>query len=173
MLANEIYRGCSVTVWKADVNGIKTAVKATLYDPPRARNSPIHRSWTARKFKEPVYIADPVVLGIRTPRYAHYGDDFPPGTWRGNWATAIPGDYFRDGAAGTNTQNVYVVQNYHTSGVWATDVADSTKMALVIDYVTLTGTVVPDATTSLKGKVELATNAENDHGYGYGPSRHT
>lgn len=171
MLANEIYRGCSVTVWKADVNGIKTAVKATLYDSPTGTGTLANPQILdgEGKFKNPVYIADPVVLETAGLHVATHttGMISPPGNWRGDWATAttlFPGDFVRDGAAGTNTKNVYVVVNYHVSGTWAADVADATKLALVIDYVTLTSTVVSDASETVKGKAELATQAETDTG---------
>ena len=57
------------------------------------------------------------------------------GAWKGAWATAtayIAGDVVRDGAAGADTDNVYVCVAGHTSGTWATDLAAS-KWQLAID----------------------------------------
>jgi hypothetical protein len=161
-LANPIYVGCTLTAWKADTNGIKTGVKATIYEATTGSatltNPQILDS--EGKLESPVYVAEPVILevsGLHVPSH-DTGLISPPGTWRGDWATATiywPGDIVQNGANGDNNKDVYIVVNLHVSGVWATDKIDLTKLAKVIDYVTLTNTVVPDATTAVKGKAAL------------------
>jgi hypothetical protein len=79
--------------------------------------------------------------------------------WQGAWTTAT--SYaLRDMIQGSN-QNLYVCVVAHTSGTWSTDLAAG-YWQLVLDVTTISG--VSQATTSLQGKVELATTAETETG---------
>lgn len=140
-LANPIYADAAVTLYTVDVNGVKTSTKATLYDAPTGAGTLANPQTldSSGKFAQPVYIDTPVVASASGPLIdAHDTGVIPvPGTFRGDWATATlyyPGDVVRDGANGDNSLDLYVVIQQHTSGTWATDKADATKLKLAVDY---------------------------------------
>ena len=57
------------------------------------------------------------------------------GNWEGTWATSTAytlRDVVVDGAAGANTDNIYICIVAHTSGTWATDLT-AAKWSLMID----------------------------------------
>ena len=164
-LANPIYIGGTVTAFTVDNNGDATTTKATLYD-SYAGTTTLANPQTLDsegKWVAPVYIEDNVVLsvsGLSIPDHST-GVITTLGTWRGTWVTATtyyPGDVIVDGANGTNTLDLYQIVSQHTSGTWATDVADTTLMAQAIDISSISSE--PPATTTVQGIVELATNAE-------------
>lgn len=166
-LANPLYVGATVNAWEVDINGVKTSTRADLFAGPTGTDQLANPQILDGdgKFAEPVYHEDPIILEISGPNVASHetGAIFPRGTWRGTWTTATvyyPGDFINDGVNGTATNNIYMIVGMHTSGTWATDVADATKMVLVIDYVTLSALVVPDAAVGVKGKTGFATRAE-------------
>lgn len=83
------------------------------------------------------------------------------GTWRGTWATAISynlNDIIQDGAAGANTNNIYIAQIIHTSGTWATDLA-SAKWVLAIDVATFTAAAAASATAAAASATAASTSA--------------
>ena len=165
-LANPIYKGATVTFYTVDVNGVKTTTKATLYAGPTGTTeltNPVTLG-TDGKFQAAVYIEDPVVAAVSGLTTADHetGVIFPEGTWRGDWVTATlyyPGDVIQDGVNGPGTNDIYHVVSMHTSGVWATDAADATKLALMIDMSTLTSPVLLDDTTPQLGGT-LDTNSK-------------
>jgi hypothetical protein len=166
-LANQIYVGCTVTAWEADIDGVKTATKATLYEAPTGSGTLSNPQAldSEGKLERPCYVDTPVILEVSGLHVATHDTGLisPPGNWRGDWATGTvywPGDLFRDGINSVGTKDVYIAVNLHLSGIWAVDSVDPAVMAKVIDYVDLADEVVPDATTTVKGKVELAVAAE-------------
>lgn len=164
ILANPIYVGATVTAWLVDVNGNVTTNKATLYEAPTGTSQLANPQTldSDGKFQQPVYCEQAVRLEVSGLHITTHttGVISPGGTWRGDWAGATlyqAGDWVRDGAAGDNTLSVYQIVNTHTSGTWGVDVLDATKLALVIDYTSITAQVVPDATERTKGKARLSS----------------
>lgn len=144
--ANPLYAGSSVTFFTVDVNGVKTTTKASLFDSPVAGGALANPQVldSDGKFAAPVYIEVAVIMSIAGVHVADHdtGVIAVPGTWRGDWVTATvyyPGDTVRDGANGDNSQDLYRVISQHTSGTWATDKADATKLALAVSVADIAG----------------------------------
>lgn len=164
-LPNMGYIGCTVTFYTASASGAATATKATLYDDLTGTGTLLNpQSFDSDgKLAQPTYIevaVVPVVTGAHVASQT-LGVVCPPGGGRGDWATAtqyLPGDIVTDGAAGGATGDIYVVVNFHVSGVWATDSANANKLKLVLDVSTLS--IAPTWSLVAEGKVQAATRAE-------------
>ena len=138
--ANPLYAGSSVTFFTVDNNGVKTTTKASLFDSPVGGGALANPQVldSDGKFAAPVYIEAAVIMSVAGVHVADHdtGVIAVPGTWRGDWATATvyyPGDTVVDGTNGDNSKDLYRVVSQHTSGVWATDKADATKLVLAVD----------------------------------------
>lgn len=139
-LANPIYAGASVSFFTVS-GGAKTAVLATLYagtsGATQLANPQILDS--DGKFSAPVYHDVPVIAsvsGLTTVDDHDTGIIFNQGLYRGTWVTGTvyyPNDVIRDGANGDDTKDLYRVISQHTSGTWATDKADATKLLISFD----------------------------------------
>ncbi len=168
-LANIGLIGCTLTVYTVDAAGAKTSTRATLYDSLTGSGTLQNPQDldSEGKVERPIYHDVPVVCEVTGAHVAtvNTGAIFPGGSYRGDWVTAtlyLPGDFVTDGANGDSTNDFYRVANYHTSGTWATDKADTAKLVRVIDMSDLTDQVVPDWSLTTKGKSEAATTAEID-----------
>jgi hypothetical protein len=149
-LVNNAYKNSVVLFSKVDpVTLAPTNVAAVLYaDAAGTTSAPNPYTMDADgKFSTPVYCDEPVVAIItQSDVGAHQtGVIFPSsgGGWKGTWASSLtyaPDDLVVDGAAGANTQNVYVSTTSHTSGVWATDLAAG-KWVIAINTSTVDLTV--------------------------------
>lgn len=101
------------------------------------------------------------------------------GQMRGTWATNIAysfGDSVVDGANGNNTGNYYTCVIAHTSGIWATDLANGYwSLALNIQGInavigaylpliggTISGNLVVGGTTTLQGNATAITQVSSD-----------
>ncbi len=170
-LANIGLIGCTLTVYTVDAAGAKTSTKATLYDSLTGSGTLSNPQGldSEGKAERPIYHDVPVVCEVTGAHVAtvNTGAIFPGGSYRGDWVTAtlyLPGDFVTDGANGDGTNDFYRVANYHTSGIWATDKANTQKLVRAIDMSTLTDQVVDSATESLAGIAEIATQGETDAG---------
>lgn len=139
-VANPVYTGATVTPYTIDGTGAKTAVLATLYANPTGTTTLSNPQTldSEGKFQQPVYIEDPVIITISGLTIADHdtGIISSVGAFQGDWVTATvynAGDMIRDAANGDDTKDVYQVVSTHTSGTWATDKADATKLVLVFD----------------------------------------
>jgi hypothetical protein len=165
---NNGYVGCTVTFYVSDANGVATATLATLYDGFTGVGTLANPQDfdSEGKLEHLTYIDVPVValISISAISLDTIGPICPPGGARGDYVAGgtlyLPGDYIVNGSAGTNTKDVYAAVNLFVSTTWAADSVNATKLKKVIDYVALQATVVPDASTSTKGKIQVATTAE-------------
>ena len=139
-LANAIYAGATVTFFTVTDAGVKTTTAATLYDDFTGTGTfanPVTLDGEG-KFAQIPYIDAAVigaVTGLSVPDHDTGVVTAAP-AWRDDWVTATvyyPNDFVRDGSNGDDTKDLYVVVSQHTSGTWATDAADSTKLALALD----------------------------------------
>jgi hypothetical protein len=175
-IANTAYALSTVTVYAANPDGSKGAA-ATLYANLSGLGTlPNPQTLDSDgKWQQPVYIDVDFILEIDSATASLDGDTGVTsfgGSWRGAWTG--PGtiyyrnDYILGPAGSAEEDNVYISQSiWSSSGAWATDVADVTLLELALDYqalVALASAALPDATEAVKGKIELATQAETNTG---------
>ncbi len=128
-IANPLYAGATVNLYTVDGNGDATTTLATLYDAPFGTGTlPNPQTLDSEgKLGQPVYLGEPVIAVVSGPVSTHETGILSNIIRnRTTWATATvysPSDVVIDGAAGANTQNVYICEQRHTSGTWATDLA--------------------------------------------------
>jgi len=144
VFSNPIYALATMTAWTLDDTGAKTATKATLYSAPTgvatATNPQILDS--EGKLASPVYIEEPVILtmsGVAGVDDHDSGVISVIGTDRGQWQTATvyyPGDYLQAGVDADSSGDLILVNQFHTSGDYATDLAAG-KIAVFIDLTTI------------------------------------
>lgn len=176
-VANAAYALSEVTVFIANPDGSKGAL-ATLYS-SLAGLGTLPNPQTldnTGKWQQPVYIDSDSILQINSPLDPLLDHDTGivrfGGRWRGVWTgpgTRYNIDDLILGPVGQPEEsNVYRSQQiWNSTGTWATDVADATKLVLELDYQTLRTlamAAVPDASETVKGKIELATQAETNAG---------
>jgi len=148
-LANPIYAAATVNFYTVS-GGVKTAVLATLYAGPTGSTELANPQTLDSdvKFAAPVYHDVPVIAsvsGLTTVDDHDTGIIFNQGVYRGTWVTGTvyyPNDVIRDGANGDDTKDLYQVVSQHTSGTWATDKADATKLLISFD-ISLLATALP------------------------------
>lgn len=151
-LANVLYANSTVTIYTVS-GGVKTAVQATLYA-GLTGDTELGNPQTLDgdgKFQQAVYIDVPVICsvsGITNVADHDTGIVFTQGLYRGTWVTGTvyyPNDVIRDGANGDDTKDLYQIVSQHTSGTWATDKADATKMLISFDISLVAGALpTPD-----------------------------
>jgi hypothetical protein len=169
---NSGYVGCSVTCFVADENGVATASLATFYDAMTGSGTlPNPQDFDSEgKLPQLTFIEQPVVASVTLSGAPldSIGPLAPPGGARGDYAAGgtlyLSGDFVSDGAAGTNTKDLYAAVSMFASTDWATDSIDPTKLKKVIDYVALQATVVSDADETTKGKARIGTQVEANAG---------
>ena len=144
-LANPLYAGATVTIYEVNDAGVKTATLASLYESPTTATLLANPQTLdgEGKWQQPVYIDTPVIASVSGLTIADHdtGVVDTGGTFRGSWATAqvyYPNDVLRDGVNGDGTLDLYIIVNQHTSGAWATDKADATRMLLALDASAIT-----------------------------------
>lgn len=140
-LANAIYIGATVSAYTVDGSGAKTSTLATLYEAPTGTDTLANPQTldSEGKWTRPVYCEDPVVLtvsGLTIPDH-DTGIIKQAVRNRGNWATAtifgigdlviIPGS-----VSASLEGNVYISEERHTSGTFATDLGAG-RWSLLID----------------------------------------
>ena len=151
-IANYAYAGATISVYEVDPDtNESTGILAALYTDISGSNtaSNPYTLGTTGQFTTPIYIEKPVVIvtnPLAIPSHES-GIVFPDsGTYRGEWSAAteyLPGDLIKDGAAGSNTGDIYVSSSQHTSGsTFSTDVSAG-KWDLMIDV----SSILTDATT--------------------------
>lgn len=141
---NPIYALATMTAWELDAAGAKTTVKATLYSGPTGAALATNPQTldSEGKLSSPVYIEDPVILtmsGIAGVDDHDSGIISVPGQDRGQWQTATvyyPGDYLQAAEDADSSGDLVLVHQFHTSGDYATDIADG-KIAVFIDLTTI------------------------------------
>lgn len=159
-IANPLYAGATVNLYTVDGNGNATTTLATLYDAPFGTGTlPNPQTLDSEgKLVQPVYLGEPVIAEVSGPVSTHETGILSNIIRnRTTWATATvysPSDVVIDGAAGANTQNVYICEQRHTSGTWATDLAAS-KWSLLFPV----GTKATEAAASASAAASSATAA--------------
>ena len=141
-LANPLYSGATITFYTVDGTGAKTTTKATLYDSATGTGTLTNPQTldSDGKLAAPVYLEAAVIAtvsGLTTSDH-DTGIIHTPGSWKGDWATATvyyAGEYVRAGAAADGTNDIYAVDETHTSGTFATDVSGG-QLTLAIDVST-------------------------------------
>jgi hypothetical protein len=133
-LGNRAYVNSLVTFYKVDpVTKARLPSLVTLYDSPTSdttQPNPQTLDGDGR-FAVPIYVDEPVVAVISGAEVGSHetGVLYPlQRSFVGTWTTATVyrvDDIVTDGAAGTNTLNLYSCAVEHTSGTWATDLAAS------------------------------------------------
>lgn len=129
--ANPLYAGATVTVYTVDPKLLTaTTTLATCYADLTSQSLLANPQTLdgEGKWQQPVYVGVPVIMHIGGAQAEDHstGITGTTGTFRGDWAPNtlyFGGDVVRDGAAGTNTSNVYYCAAGHTSSVFVTDLA--------------------------------------------------
>ena len=125
-LGNPIYVSATVTFYTVDGSGNKTTTKATLYDSVTGTGTLSNPQIldSEGKFQNPVYIEQAVIgsiTGLTIPDH-DTGIIAVAGKWRGDWVTATlyyAAELIRD----PTTNNIYICEESHTSGTFATDLS--------------------------------------------------
>lgn len=157
-LGNRAYRSANVAFYSVDADTLERVdTLITLYEDQTGTGvfaNPITLD-SDGKFSAPVYHDEPFIAVVSESEVDNHetGVIFPMGSgYNGDWNISTvyaPGDTIRDGAAGENTQNLYISNQYHTSGSsFADDLADG-KWDLVFDFETLYGNATALALSSL------------------------
>lgn len=133
-LANPLYIGGTLTFYTIDAAGVKTATLATLYanetgTTPSDQLSNPQVLDSDGKLLQPTYFEDGMIGEVTGAAVASHdtGIIYPVGNYRGAWATATlyyPGDIVLAGAAADSTNDLYIIEGRHTSGVFATDLGN-------------------------------------------------
>jgi hypothetical protein len=175
-VANAPYALSAVTVHIANPDGSKGAL-ATLYSSLTGLGTlPNPQTLdNTGKWQQPVYIDTDYILSINSPLDPLLDHDTGVVRYGGRWRDLYTGagtrynidDLLLGPVGEAEESNVYRSQSIWTSTDWATDVADSTKLVLELDYQalrTLALNALPDASETVKGKIEIATQAETNTG---------
>ncbi len=139
VLANSAYIAATLTLHTVDGNGVKTTTKAILYSGATGTGTLANPQTldSEGKLAQPVYVETAVIATVSGLSIADHdtGIFHPTGTWRSDWVTATlyyAGEYVRAGGAADGTNDIYSVEQTHTSGTFATDVSGG-QLALAID----------------------------------------
>ena len=142
ILANDAYIVATLTLYTVDGNGDKTTTLATLYSGATGTGTLGNPQTldSEGKLAQAVYVETAVIATVSGLSIADHdiGIFHPTGSWRGDWATATlyyAGEYVRAGAAADGTNDIYSVEQTHTSGTFATDVSGG-QLTLAIDVST-------------------------------------
>jgi len=133
-LDNKLYAGAHVHVFDADVaTGAPTSVLARVYRAAAGADemsNPIPLLSSGR-WQQPPYVDRPVVMRISGAEVPNHdtGISNLQSAFRGDWAAGVTytaGDIARDGAAGSNTGNLYIADDGHTAAAtWFGDLGGS------------------------------------------------
>ena len=161
--ANPLYAGAQVTIYTVDpVLKVATTTLATVYADLTSQSLLANPQTLdgEGKWQQPVYVATPVIMSIGNAQAEDHqtGITGATGTFRGTWATDtlyFGGDTVVDGANGGNTANVYFCAAGHTSGVFATDLANGLWI-LYISATAIAGAATAAATSAALAAVAAA-----------------
>ena len=159
-LANPLYSGATITFYTVDGAGAKTTTKATLYDSATGTGTLTNPQTldSDGKLAAPVYLEAAVIAtvsGLTAPDH-DTGIIHTPGSWRGDWATATvyyAGEYVRAGSNADSTVDIYVVEETHTSGTFATDVSGG-QLAVAVDV----ANILFDAAAGIRWDFDTSTS---------------
>ena len=163
-LDNPVYAGATVSIYTVDpVANVKTTTLAPVFASPVGLSSLANplRLDASGKWVIPPYVSGPVVLTITNAQVPDHSTGIIgfAGSFRGNWApltTYFAGDTVVDGAAGTNSLNVYyAIGPYTSSASFANDLI-APRWLLYIDAVDAAAAAVAKQLVAAGVQVALA-----------------
>lgn len=163
-LANRAYRNAEVAFYEVDTSTLtRTQDLATVYDAPTGGNAVANPYTLDSDGRAPdiLYTDEAIIAVVNSDDLGQHdtGIIFPQSSagWRGIWETSVTyltGEWVKDGPNGSDTGNVYVATEDHTSDSWTTDLSNE-LWDLIVDVATIEG-FTDDAETS---KIAAASSA--------------